>query len=97
MGIRVAVTARLAPRPLRLDGAPKQTLTRSRLLLAQHMTDDELHGLQLGGETALAMRWQHRVSTDIDYAMDRDMRCGNGSSAIHSFARRFSRRQPIVS
>lgn len=37
------------------------------------MTDDELHGLRLGGGTALAMRWQHRVSTDIDYAMDRDM------------------------
>ena len=73
MGVRVAVTARPAPRPLRLSGAPKQTLTRSRLLLARHMTDDELHGLRLGGGTALAMRWQHRVSTDIDYAMDRDM------------------------
>ena len=48
-------------------------MTRSRLLLARHMTDDELHGLRLGGGTALAMRWQHRVSTDIDYAMDRDM------------------------
>ena len=73
MGVRVAVTAGPAPRPLRLSGAPKQTLTRSRLLLARHMTDDELHGLRLGGGTALAMRWQHRVSTDIDYAMDRDM------------------------
>ena len=31
MGVRVAVTTRPTPRPLRLDGAPKQTLTRRRL------------------------------------------------------------------
>ena len=38
-----------------------RTLTRSRLLLARHMTDYELRGLRLAGRTALAMQWQYRV------------------------------------
>ena len=38
-----------------------------------HMTADELRNLRLGGGTALAMRWNHRLSTDIDYAMERQL------------------------
>ena len=38
-----------------------------------HMTADEMRNLRLGGGTALAMRWNHRLSTDIDYAMERQL------------------------
>lgn len=62
-----------APRPLSLSGHPKETLVRSRALLARHATPEEMRNLRLGGGTALAMRWKHRHSTDIDYAMDVDV------------------------
>lgn len=45
------------------------SLLRSKLLLDAHMTPEELGNVRLGGGTALAMRWQHRLSTDIDLAM----------------------------
>ncbi|MCY4215199.1 MAG: nucleotidyl transferase AbiEii/AbiGii toxin family protein [Gammaproteobacteria bacterium] len=54
---------------LHLDGPPKVSLLRSKLLLDVHMTPEELGNVRLGGGTALAMRWRHRLSTDIDFAM----------------------------
>ena len=37
------------------------------------MAPDEIRNLRLGGGTALAMRWRHRHSTDVDYAMNADL------------------------
>ena len=37
------------------------------------MAPDEIRNLRLGGGTALAMRWGHRHSTDIDYAINADL------------------------
>ena len=40
------------------------------------MTLDEFRNLRLGGGTALSMRWGHRHSTDIDYALNADLARG---------------------
>ena len=62
-----------SPQPLSLSGRPKASLVRSKRLLTAHMTADELRNLRLGAGTALAMRWNQRLSTDIDYAMERQL------------------------
>ena len=56
-----------------LSGKPKLSLVRSRSLLAQFASTEELDHLYLGGGTALSMRWAHRHSTDIDLAMPMPM------------------------
>lgn len=56
-----------------LSGKPKLSLVRSRSLLAQFASAEELDHLYLGGGTALSMRWAHRHSTDIDFAMPMPM------------------------
>lgn len=42
-------------------------------MLSAMMAPDEIRNLRLGGGTALAMRWRHRHSTDVDYAMNADL------------------------
>lgn len=54
---------------LDLAGDPKLSLTRAMEMLRQFASPQELEHLHLGGGTALAMRWQHRHSTDVDLAM----------------------------
>ncbi len=61
------------PRTFRLEGKPKLSLLRAGRLLDAMMAPDELRNLRLGGGTALAMRWGHRRSTDIDLAMNAEL------------------------
>lgn len=58
---------------LNLVGHPKRTLLRSIEMLRAMMAPTEIRNVRLGGGTALAMRWGHRHSTDIDYAMNADL------------------------
>lgn len=61
------------PCSLALEGKPKEILLRALDVLDTHLTEVERSGLRLGGGTVLAMRWHHRLSTDIDLAMDEAM------------------------
>ena len=56
---------------LPLAGKPKLSLVRGFDLLKPHMLPGEVDNLRMGGGTALAMRWGHRLSTDVDLAMDK--------------------------
>ncbi len=50
---------------LKLPAGPAELLELTRPPLGQHLGGE--HHLCLGGGTALAARWHHRHSTDIDY------------------------------
>ena len=54
----------------RLEGAPKASLIRAMALFGGMLTNAERDNLRMGGGTALAMRWNHRTSTDVDLAVD---------------------------
>ena len=58
---------------LSLDGKPKQSLVRGLDVLKRHLSPDEGENLRMGGGTVLAMRWGHRLSTDVDLVLDREM------------------------
>ena len=57
----------LTPRELR--GVPPSMLIESIRLLERSLGISSDTGLRLGGGTALAMLWEHRLSTDVDLAM----------------------------
>ncbi|MCZ0942691.1 MAG: nucleotidyl transferase AbiEii/AbiGii toxin family protein [Gammaproteobacteria bacterium] len=58
---------------LPLDGDPKSSLVRGLALLKRHMLPEEAENLRMGGGTVLAMRWGHRLSTDVDLVLDKEM------------------------
>ena len=58
---------------LSLDGKPKLSLVRGLAMLKPRMLPEEAENLRMGGGTVLAMRWGHRVSTDVDLLLDREM------------------------
>lgn len=60
-----------AVQALSLEGPPKRTLVHGIALLKPCMLPSESENLRMGGGTALAMRWKHRVSTDIDLILDK--------------------------
>ena len=53
---------------LRLPPGPDELLAAIRKPLAYHLGGE--HHLTLGGGTALAMRWAHRSSIDLDFTAD---------------------------
>ena len=53
---------------LRLPRGPDELLAAIRKPLAYHLGGE--HHLTLGGGTALAMRWAHRSSIDLDFTAD---------------------------
>ena len=55
---------------LSLDGKPKQSLVRGIQLLSRYMLPGEWENLRMGGGTVLAMRWGHRLSTDVDLVLN---------------------------
>ena len=56
-----------------LTGKPKKSLLRAWGFLSGYCHADDLKEIHLGGGTALAMRWQHRESVDIDFSMPMDV------------------------
>lgn len=52
-----------------LPNGPRQLFEAVRAPLAEHIGGE--HRFRLGGGTALAMRWAHRHSTDVDLFTDR--------------------------
>ena len=58
---------------LSLSGKPKQSLVRGLAMLKPRMLPEEADNLRMGGGTVLAMRWGHRLSTDVDLALDKPL------------------------
>ncbi len=54
----------------RLTGKPGESLRRAIALLSSLAPENAVDNIRLGGGTALAVRWEHRHSTDIDLAVD---------------------------
>ena len=54
-------------RLIRLEGDPGASLRRAWPLFSQWVNWAQV---RMGGDTALAMRWGHRLSTDVDLAVD---------------------------
>lgn len=70
-------------RLIRLEGNPGTSLRRAWPLFSQWVSWSQV---RMGGGTALAMRWGHRLSTDVDLAVD-----------IAAFTRMNDERQPEIS